>query len=92
MPSFALVGEPSRARSSTVAFSRQRRVNVRWPRAPVEHSAAKQIYVNPPVFSIVRFQRIWGTAAPGRKQSFTYGLRTSGSGGSARDFEHEYGQ
>lgn len=29
-----------------------------WPRARVEHSAAKQTYVNPPVFAIVRLQRI----------------------------------
>ena len=32
------------------------------PEAPVEHSAAKQTYVNPR-----RFQRIWGTAVLGQE-------------------------
>ncbi len=32
---------------------------------------APQTYVNPPVFAVVRFQRLWGTAAPGQQPSVT---------------------
>jgi len=33
------------------------------------HGSAKQPYVNPPVFAIVRYQRRRGTAAPGQTRS-----------------------
>jgi hypothetical protein len=40
-----------------------------WPGALIDQSAAKQPYKSSPIFAIVGFAQVWGTAAPGHDQT-----------------------